>query len=109
VDESTVRRFAEDHGAAIVAGDIERAMADLTDEVRGYLASIAAAFPQPTTRSEVDVSIQPREDDSMVVLVRYAGEDTQSFTVRSVWKQIGDRPIVVEAALATAAVTITGL
>src|SRR5437763_12472861 len=99
MDELTFRAFAEAHGAAIVAGDIEHAMADLSDEVRGYLAPSAAAFPDPTTAAEV-VSFESVNDDSAVVHIRYTGEGAQSTTVRSVWKQIGDRPIVVEAALA---------
>jgi len=82
MEELTLRAFAEARGAAIVAGDIEHAMADLCDEVRGYLAPIAAEFPDPTTAAEV-VAVELIDAESSVVLLRYTGEGAQSTTVRS--------------------------
>ncbi len=96
MDEQTVRPFAEAHGAAIVAGDMAHAVADFDEALRPHIGPVAAALPQPTTGAEI-VSIEPGDDDSSVIHIRYSGADAET-TVRSVWKQVGDRPLIVEAA-----------
>ena len=36
-------------------------------------------------------------DDAAVVVIRYSGLDTET-TISSVWKQVVERPLIVEAA-----------
>ena len=93
--ESAVRPYAEAHGRAILTGDLEHALADLTQEVRDNLI----ALPEPLTSSEV-MSIKAADDESVVAHIRYTGGDAEEVTVRSVWKQLGGRPMIVEATLA---------
>jgi hypothetical protein len=98
MDEQTVRPYAEAHGKAIVDGDTAHAVADFEPSLRPHIAAVAATLPQPTTGAEI-VSIAPSGDEA-VIHIRYSGADKET-TIRSVWKQVGERPLIVEAAPAT--------
>ena len=95
MDEQTVRPYAEAHAAAIAGGDVDHAVADLDDPLRAPMASSIAQLSSVTTSADV-VSVEPA-DDAAVVVIRYSGTGTET-TIRSVWKQVGDRPLIVEAA-----------
>ena len=95
MDEQTVRPYAEAHAAAIAGGDVDHAVADLDDLLRAPMASSIAQLSSVTTSADV-VSVEPA-DDAAVVVIRYSGTGTET-TIRSVWKQVGDRPLIVEAA-----------
>ena len=95
MDEQTVRPYAEAHAAAIASGDVDHAVADLDDPLRAPMASMVAQLSSVTTSADI-VSVEPA-DDAAVVVIRYSGTGTET-TIRSVWKQVGDRPLIVEAA-----------
>ena len=95
MDEQTVRPYAEAHAAAIAGGDVDHAVADLDDPLRAPMASMVAQLSSVTTSADI-VSVEPA-DDAAVVVIRYSGTGTET-TIRSVWKQVGDRPLIVEAA-----------
>lgn len=95
MDEQTVRPYAEAHAAAIVDDDVDHAVADLDEPLRAPMAAMVAELSSVTTSADV-VSVEP-SDDAAVVVIRYSGEDTET-TIRSVWKQVGERPLIVEAA-----------
>ena len=95
MDEQTVRPYAEAHAAAIAGEDVDHAVADLDEPLRAPMASMIAQLSSVTTSADV-VSVEPA-DDAAVVVIRYSGTDTET-TVRSVWKQVGGRPLIVEAA-----------
>ena len=94
LDDAAVRSFAEAHGAAVVAGDMAHVLGDMTPEAQAGAGPVAGALPQPTTAAEV-LSIEP-SGDAAVVHIRYSGPEKE-LTVRSVWKQVGERPLIVEA------------
>ena len=95
MDEQTVRPYAEAHAAAIASGDVDDAVADLDDPLRAPMASMVAQLSSVTTSADI-VSVEPA-DDAAVVVIRYSGTGTET-TIRSVWKQVGGRPLIVEAA-----------
>ena len=94
LDDATVRPFADAHGAAVVAGDTAHVMADIDPALHAHMSPVLEAMPAKVVAAEV-VSVEPGE--AAVVLIRYSGEDSAT-TIRSVWKQVGDRPLIVEAA-----------
>ena len=94
MDEQTVRPYAEAHAAAIAGEDVDHAVADLDEPLRAPMTSLIAQLSSVTTSAAV-VSVEPA-DDAAVVVIRYSGEDTET-TLRSVWKLVGGRPLIVEA------------
>lgn len=96
LDADTVRPYAQAHGQAVVDGDIERVMADIAPELAPHMGPVATALPRPTTSADV-VSAEPGDDGAVVVQIRYRGAEAEA-TIRSVWRQVGDRPLIVEAA-----------
>ena len=95
MDEQTVRPYAEAHATAIAGEDIDHAVADLDEPLRAPMASMIAQLSSVTTSADV-VSVEPA-GDAAVVVIRYSGQDTET-TIRSVWKQVAERPLIVEAA-----------
>ena len=95
MDEQTVRPYAEAHAAAIAGEDVDHAVADLDEPLRAPMAPMIAQLSSVTTSARI-VSVEPA-DDSAVVVIRYSGDDTET-TIRSVWKQVGERPLIVDAA-----------
>ncbi len=95
MDEDTLRSYAEAHGKAVVDGDIPHLMADMTPEAQAGMNDLGRALPRPTTQADVR-SIEI-DGDSAVVHIRYSGGERE-VTIRSVWRQEGERPLIVEAA-----------
>ena len=95
MDEHTVRPYAEAHAAAIAGEDVDHAVADLDDPLRAPMAPVIAQLSSVTTSADI-VSVESA-DDAAVVVIRYSGTGTET-TIRSVWKQVGGRPLIVEAA-----------
>ena len=95
MDEQTVPPYAEAHAKAIADGDTDHAGADLDESLRAAMAGPLAGLAKATTSAEV-LSVEPGSD-AAVVLIQYSGPDSTT-TIRSVWKQVGDRPLIVEAA-----------
>jgi len=94
MDESMVREHAEAFGAALVAGDVDRAIADLSDELRRNLGEVLTLFPLPATAAEVE-SVALSGSGYNVVL-RLTGESDE-VQVQTRWKDRNGEPKVVEA------------
>jgi hypothetical protein len=97
MDEASARATISRHADSVVAGDTDAVAADFSEELRPHLPQIAAALPQPTTAAEV-VSIEFSGDEA-VAMINYSGENG-ALTVRSQWREIGGRPLIVAAAAA---------
>ena len=95
LDDAAVRPYADAHAAAVVAGDMQHVLSDMTPEAQAAAGPVAQALPRPTTSADV-VSVEP-DGEAAVVHIRYRGADSE-VTVRSVWQQVGERPLIVEAA-----------
>jgi hypothetical protein len=95
VDETEVRASAEALGAALVEGDVDRAIADFSAELRQNLGEVIALFPLPATGASV-VSIDRGGSSAFVVILELVGE-TETVQVQTRWKDRDGRPTVIEA------------
>jgi hypothetical protein len=100
VDEDTIRRRAEEHAQAVVAGDLRRAGRDLSEEAARHAPAIMAALPRPLTGCEV-VEVRAA-DDGYRAAIDYRGEGA-STTVVSRWRDVSGDPTIVALELAPAA------
>ncbi|HZA20525.1 MAG TPA: hypothetical protein VE889_06695 [Actinomycetota bacterium] len=87
MDESIVRRAAEDHGKALVQGDLKRAGSAWyawNDDVKQMAGAIMPMMPNPVSGAEV---IEVRRDgEQFVVTTLYSGQDKKT-TVESRWEE----------------------
>lgn len=93
MDEESVRTHAEQHGDALVAGDLRRAGSDLTAEAQAQAPSVMSNFPKKVETAEVvslDVS-----DDEATVRALYKGEGKE-ITVESRWGERDGRPKILD-------------
>ena len=94
MDEDTVRASAEAFCQALAAGNIERAIADFSPELRRNLGEVLSLFPLPATEAVVE-SVD-RGGSSYVAVVRITAE-TGEVRVQTRWKERNDHPTIVEA------------
>ncbi len=97
MDESTVRRHAEEHGRAMVAGDLGRAASDLAPEAQAQARDVMRELPRSLTAADV-VSVREEGEDS-VVRIQYEGEG-RKVTLESRWADRDGRPMIVGLAVA---------
>jgi hypothetical protein len=94
VDEEAVRERAQAFCEALVAGDVDRAIGDFSQELRRNLGEVLALLPLPTTDAAVE-SIEHGGSGYNVVL-RLTGE-VDEVRVQTRWKERDGQPTVVEA------------
>lgn len=94
MDEQTVREHARAVCDALVAGDIERATKDFSNELRRNLGEVIALLPLPSSEATVE-SVQHGGSGYNVIL-RLVGE-TEEVQIQTRWKERDGRPTVVEA------------
>jgi hypothetical protein len=94
VDEAEVRKRAEAHAAANVAGDLALAATDLTEEARANIGPVARRLPRPITSAEV-TRVERAAEDRFVAEISYSGVDSSAI-VESVWTDRDGRPMISE-------------
>ncbi len=94
MDEGTVREHAQALCDAIVAGDVDRAIGYLSDELRRNVGEVLALLPLPAHEATIE-SVE-HGGSSFVVVVRLLGETTED-RVQTRWKDRAGAPKVVEA------------
>lgn len=94
MDETAVRQRADALCEALVAGDVDRAIAELSDELRRNLGEVLALLPLPA--SEATVESVERGGSGYTVVLRLVGESDE-VQLQTRWKDRGDQPKVVEA------------
>jgi len=94
VTEDEVREHALAFGAALVAGEVDRAIQDLSDELRRNLGEVLALLPLPAREATVE-SIDHSGSGYNVVL-RLVGETSED-QIQTRWKDRDGRPRIVEA------------
>ncbi len=94
MDEQTVREHARAMCDAIVAGDVETAIADASPELRRNLGEVIGLFPLPATEAAIESITQG--GSSYVVVLRMVGE-TDEVQVQTRWKDREGSPTLVEA------------
>jgi hypothetical protein len=94
MDEGQVRERAQAMCDALVAGDIDRAIADFSDELRRNVGEVLALLPLPAT--EVTIESVERGGAGFNVVIRLVGESDED-RVQTRWKDRDGDPKVVEA------------
>lgn len=92
MDETRTRQCVQDHADAVVRGDMEHVTNDFVEELRPQVPQIGASLPRPVTSAEVR-SLQIGDDES-VAEIHYTGANG-SLTIRSHWREIDGRPLIV--------------
>lgn len=93
MDEQTVRERADAQCEALLAGDIERAAEDLSDQLRANLGQLVAMLPMPLTTATVE-SVE-RTASGFRVVLHLVGESSET-RLETRWKDRDDRPVIVE-------------
>ena len=92
--EADVRQRATAFGEALVAGNVDAAISDLSPELRRNLGEVLALFPLPAT--EVTVESVEHSGAGYNVVLRLVGE-TDEVEVSTRWKERDGAAKVVEA------------
>jgi hypothetical protein len=93
MDQEAVREHAAAHCAALLAGEVDRAVADFSPQLRSNLGPLIAQLPLPLTAATVE-SVEPGAS-SYVVILRLVGEG-QEVRLETRWKERDGRPTIVE-------------
>lgn len=93
MDEQTVREHADAHCQALLAGDVELASQELSNELRANLGQLIAMLPMPLTAATVE-SIE-RTASGFRVVLHLVGESAET-RLETRWKDRDDRPVIVE-------------
>lgn len=93
MDETAVRDRARVFGDALVAGDIDRAIQDLSDELRRNLGEVLALLPLPVL--EVTVESVDYSGSGYNVVLTLVGESSED-RIQTRWKDRDGRPRIVE-------------
>ncbi len=94
MDEQAVRERAQALCDALVAGDIDQATADFSDELRRNLGEVIALLPLPSSAASID-SID-HSGSGFNVTLRLVGE-SEEVVIQTRWKDRDGRPTVIEA------------
>ncbi|MEX2183702.1 MAG: hypothetical protein WEC14_04605 [Chloroflexota bacterium] len=96
MDEQAVRDHAQGHIDALVAGDVDRAIQDLSQELQRSIGEIMAMLPLPLTSADVEsVSMG---GSSYTAVLHLVGESTEA-RLETRWKDRDGRPTIIEASL----------
>ncbi len=94
MDEQTVRDAAEVVCQAIVAGDVDRVIEQLSRELRQNIGEVVSLLPLPATSASVH-SVE-HGASAFVVVLRIVGE-AEEVMIQTRWKERDGRPTIVEA------------
>jgi hypothetical protein len=94
MDEARTKDQIQRHAEAVERGDFDAVIADFTEELRSQAPQIAQTLPQPVTSATV-VNVDFGADEA-VAKIHYAGKMSE-ITVRSHWREVDGRPMIVHA------------
>ena len=100
MDDQDVRRHAQSHLDALVAGDVDRAIQDLSPQLRQNLGEIMAMLPLPLREAEIE-SVD-KAGSGYTAILRLIGE-TDETRLETRWKDRDGEPTIVEASHLSAA------
>ncbi len=93
MDDAAVVERAEALCQALVAGDVDRAISDFSNELRRNLGEVIALLPLPA--SEASVESVERGGSGFVVVLRLVGPSAED-RIQTRWKDRDGQPRVVE-------------
>jgi hypothetical protein len=88
-----MKQAAEEHGQAVVRGDMDAVVADIAEELHPGLPEVAGLLPQPTEYAEV-LALDVQADHATCA-IRYSNNQ-KSITLRSRWEDRDGRPLIVQ-------------
>lgn len=94
MDEIAVRDRAQAFCAALVAGDVDAAIAFMSEELHHNLGEVIALLPLPATETAIE-SVDAGGAGYNVVL-RLVGE-TETVLIQTRWKDRDGTPTIIEA------------
>ena len=94
MDADAVRERATAFSDALVAGNVERATEDLSNELRRNLGEVLALLPLPASAATIE-SVD-KNASGYTVVIELVGESEQT-RVQTRWKDRDGRPTIVEA------------
>jgi hypothetical protein len=94
IDEQAVRDAAQSFCDALLAGDVDRAVQDLSPELRRNVGEVLALLPLPA--SEVTIESVEHGASAYIVAIKLVGETNEDL-VQTRWKERDGRPTIVEA------------
>jgi len=98
MDEQAVREHAQAHCDALVAGDVERASDELSEELRSNIGPLLAQLPLPLTEATVE-SVE-QGGTAFIAVLKLVGE-SEEVRLQTRWKDRDGRPTIVEASRIT--------
>ena len=102
MDEQAVLEHARGHLDALIAGDVGRALEDLSAELRSQPGELMAMLPLPLTSAEVE-SVE-KAGSGYTAVLHLVGE-THETRLQTRWKDRDEKPTIVEVShLSSAAV-----
>ena len=105
MDEQAVQQHAQGHVDALMAGDVGRALEDLSTQLRSQPGELMAMLPLPRTSAEIE-SVDMAGSGYTAVLHLVGETDETRLATR--WKERDGRPTIVEVShLSSAAVPVT--
>ena len=93
IDEQAVREHAQGHLDALIAGDVDRALQDLSNELRSQPGELMAMLPLPLTSAEIE-SVE-KAGSGYTSVLHLVGE-TDETQLQTRWKDRDGRPTIVE-------------
>ena len=93
MDEQAVQQHAQSHIDALMAGDVGRALEDLSAELRRQPGELMAMLPLPLTAAEIE-SVD-MAGSGYVAVLHLVGETDQT-RLETRWKERDGRPTIVE-------------
>jgi len=94
MEDAAVRERAEAMCEALVAGDVDRAIGDFSEELKRNLGEVLALLPLPA--NEATIQSLERGGSGFNVVIRFAGE-TEEVEIQTRWKDRDGEPKMVEA------------
>jgi len=93
MDEPAVREHAQAFCDALVTGDVDRAIADFSEELKRNLGEVVALLPLPAI--EVEIASVERGSSALVLQLHVVGE-TADDELQTRWKDRDGTPRIVE-------------
>lgn len=101
MDEQAVREHAQGHLDALIAGDVGRALEDLSAQLRSQPGELMAMLPLPLTSAEVEAV--DRAGSGYTAVLHLVGE-TDETRLETRWKDRDGQPTIVEVSHLSSAV-----
>jgi len=94
MDREIVVEHAQAHCDALLAGEIDRAVENFSEQLRSNVGALIAQLPLPLTEASVE-SVEVG-GSGYVAILRLVGE-TETVRLQTRWKERDSRPTIVEA------------